>query len=205
MPLSAPATPTSKRFASRRSASQRSPDDPDDGERDERLAQAPPHEQHVDALRGRHQRAVRMARDARDCGESQSANRGAPPRSAPTAARCEVRQQARAEEEAVHAPIDSVEEQHPARETRIIRDKPGGAPGQSGDEQRDQRQAPERERGGAEAQCGQSTAGVRGDRGEEVVRRGLPPRALCPAVVRAGGGRRRARGVVFVRQPRRRP
>ena len=111
-----------------------------------------------------------MARDARD-------RREAPEPEPPGAAAVdrpqqrEVRERAREEEQAVHPAVDAVEQQHPARRDEHGRDQPDGAAREPRDEQRDQRQARQREERRAEPERGQAAAGVRRDRGEEIVQR----------------------------------
>ena len=86
----------------------------DGAEGPERTPQAlPARDQDVHALRRKHERAVRMCRDRR-----QDRGRPEPPRAPPASVQRvqegEVRERARAEEEAVHAPVDAVEEEDPA-------------------------------------------------------------------------------------------
>ena len=134
------------------------------------VAQVPLAREHVDALRRQDERAVRVRGDREQ-------HREAPERPAAPAAmlgrreKREVRQAAREEEEAVHAPVDAVEQHHPTRGRERGRRQPGRAAGEPVRDRGDQRDAPDREHGGDEPQPDEAAAGVGDDPGEQEVER----------------------------------
>ena len=200
-----PPTPTSNRPASTRSVSQNGmPDDPHGGERDHRLPQPlAVRGEHEHALRGEHEGAVGMRCDGEQDG-------GAPERPAlprPTVERAEQedeRQQREEQEQAVHPGVDAVEEEHPAAGDERGGDQRRRASGETPAEQRDQRQACDRERRRDEPQAAEPEAEVRDGVGEEKVERGTAAIAgdvLDDARQAVASDEERQR-LVLVRRPR---
>ena len=73
------------------------------------------------------------------------------------------------EEQAVHAAVDAVEEEQPARRDEHDGDEPDPRSAQPAAERRDERKAPERERRGDDPQAAETEAEVRDAPGEEEV------------------------------------
>src|SRR5439155_8445670 len=116
------------------------------------------------------ERAVRVARDRQE-------RRTAPERPAPPSAAFDrvherqVRERAREQKEAVHPPVDAVEEQHPASRDEGARGERGAAAREPSAEGRDHRHAPCGEQRRDEPERGQATARMRDDPGEAEVER----------------------------------
>ena len=114
-----PPTPTSKRPARTRSVSQNGvPATSDRGERDRGLPEpVAARDEHEDALRGEHERPVRVRCDGEQDRGAPDAPR--PPRAAVEGAEEEEeREQREEQEEAVHPRVDTVEEEDPAARRR---------------------------------------------------------------------------------------
>ena len=156
-------------------APERGRQDEDGREGRDRLAQAAPGQEHVQALRSEHQRSVRVR-----CDREQ--DRHGPESPGPTAApvqrseQGEVRDGREEQEEAVHPRVDPVEEEDPARRGDRRRRECGSASCEAISERGDRGHARSGEQGRQEAHRVQPAAGV-GDRpGEEKVQwRPSPP------------------------------
>ena len=146
----------------------------DDRERQRRLTEPQPRSGDIDRLGGEHERAVRVCRDAEQ-------GDGDPRCPAATSTRLRRRQQrqereqAREQEEAVHASVDAVEEQHPAGGSEDRGDDGRALPRQARGDYGKQRQAGHGEDGGNGAQRRQPAVEMRdGPREEEVERCAAP-------------------------------
>ncbi len=89
-----------------------------------------------------------------------------------------VRQRARQEEQRVHAPVDPVEQEHPARRDDRGRDQRGRPPREARAESRDHRDARHREERREEAKRFEAPAEVRDEPGDEEVERRAAALAL---------------------------
>ena len=149
---------------------ERDADDEHDGARHRRLLEpVATRDEHVRALTGEQQHRVRVRRDGDERGDDPER----PPSAAPALERGEEGERAderAAEEEAVHPPVDPVEEEEPARgdEGRGEERDGAGAP-QPERERRDERQARDREERGDEAQAAEPEPEVRDAPGEHEV------------------------------------
>ena len=183
---------------------ERDPDDGDARERDHRLPQSlAVRSEHEDTLSGEHERAVGVRCDGEQDGGTPE--RPALPRPAVDRPEQEdERQQREEQEQAVHAGVDAVEEEHPAAGDERRRDQRREASGEAPAEQRDQRQACDRERRRDEPEAAEPEAEMRDCVGEEKMQR-------CAATI-AGDVLDDAReavatdeereGLVLVRRPR---
>ncbi len=107
------------------------------------------------------------------------------------------------QEEAVHPPVDAVEEEHPARGEQHGRDQGDGRPGEPAAEHGDERQARERERRRGETQAAEAEAEVGDSPCDEEVERSssaIPGHVLDHAGDRVPTDEERER-LVLVRRP----
>ena len=133
--------------------------------------------EYIQTLRREHERPVRMRRDRR---QHRDAPESPPPAPAPLDREEErqVRQRAREQEERVHAPVDAVEEEHPARRDERRRDERGHPSGEPGAERRDRGHARHGEERREQPQRLEAAAEVHDEPGDEEVERRPAPLAL---------------------------
>ena len=134
------------------------PEHGDGGERDERRSRARARED-IHDLRGEDEGSVRVRRDRRQ-------DRHRPERPASLAAlrdrgqEGDVRERAREQEEAVHPPVDPVEEEHPARRHERRGRECGSPPREARAEERHDRDRGDREQRREEPQADEAAAQV---------------------------------------------
>jgi hypothetical protein len=151
--------------------------DADRGEGDRGVPQrATPDQQRVEALGREHEDAVGVRRDGRENRHGPEGPR-APIAAVERAQEQQVREGAREQEQAVHPPVDAMEEQHPAgRRDRRGRER-GRSVGQARAEERHQRNARDREHRGEKPQRDEAAATVGDDRREQEMERRAAPLA----------------------------
>ena len=158
--------------------------------------------EHVQTLRREHERAVRVRRDARE--DRQPPENPAPP-VAPfdRAEKCEVRQRGREQEDRVHAPVDAVEQEHPARHDERGRDERDPSVSDPRDEHGNQGDARDGEQRRDEPQLDEPAAGMRDrPREEEVQRRAAALAEHGPdELADRAAAREERESLVLVRRP----
>ena len=175
---------------------ERNPQHADDGEGRDRLAEPiAPRDQHEHTLRRQHDRPVRVRRDG--CEDRQRPERpGATIAPLDGAQERQVREGARKEEEAVHPPVDAVEEERPARRHEHRRDErlpPAGQP-RAEERRRPGGWRPRRRRRGGAAPRGRARGARSPTRAGSGAARRRAPRARPGRAGRADSGRRRGPG-----------
>ena len=119
----------------------------------------PPRREHEHPLRGEHERAVRVRGYREQDREAPEAPR-APGAAVERPQEEHEGEQGEEEEQAVHAGVDPVEEEHPAAGGERRRDQRGPAVGEAPSEKGDQRQAADGEYGRDEAQAAEAEVEV---------------------------------------------
>ena len=163
-----------------------------------------PGDQHEGRLRSEHERAVRVRGDGeQDRCSPQAATAATAPRSSARSSSTNDEQREE-QEEAVHPRVDTVEEKDPAPRDESRRDQRRSSVGEPPAEQRDERQARDRERGRDEPQAAEAEAEMRDGVGEEEMERGAAafPRHVVDDAREAVAPDEERERLVLVRRPR---